>query len=516
MTAVLERYKEFFMVTMVRSSLSSSPYASFEDSLAALREGLAGELITSGSPQFDEARHMVAFTTERHPAAIVRAANEYDVAAAVNFAREHGLPLSVRSGGHSIAHLSVIDGAVVVDLSRMKGVRIDPVARIGRVQAGATSFDLAVPANEHGLALSTGDTQSVGMGGLTTGGGIGFMVRKYGLAIDNLLSARVVLADGSIVTASPIERPDLFWAIRGGGGNVGIVTEFTYRLAPVGTILGGELMLPATREVLRGYLDYAATAPEDLTTIANLVYAPPFPHVPADRVGEMVLSILVVWTGSEEEGNRALAPLRALAEPVADAIGMIPYPQIYKFTEHVAVRHGAAIRQMFAYDLSDDVVDAALDAMKNASSPFSLIQFRGLGGSMAQVDSNETAFAHRDKTFFLAIIAVWLDPSEDRAAHDAWTLALWEKVRHEGSGVYVNFLENEGEERIRQAYPALTYARLAKIKRHYDPDNLFRFNQNIPPRQGQVEGGWIEDSPLAPTGAKRDGAEQLIVSSTAD
>ncbi len=503
------------MVTATRSPLSSSPFASFEDNLASLRAGLAGELITAGVPDFDEARTMVAFSTERRPVAIVRAANEYDVAAAVNFAREHGLPLSVRSGGHSIAHLSVIDGAVVVDLSRMKGVRIDPVARIGRVQAGATSGDLAGPANEHGLALSTGDTQSVGMGGLTTGGGIGFMVRKYGLAIDNLLSARVVLADGSIVTASPIERPDLFWAIRGGGGNVGIITEFTFRLAPVRTILGGELMLPATREVLRGYLDYVATAPDDLTTIANLSYAPPFPHIPADRVGEMVLSILITWTGSEEEGNQALAPLRALAEPVVDAVGIIPYPEIYRFTEHVAVRHGASIRQMFAYDLSDDVVDAALDAMANTSSPFSLIQFRGLGGAMARVDSAETAFAHRDKAFFLAIIAVWLDPSEDRAVHAAWTQALWEKVRHEGAGVYVNFLENEGEERIHQAYPPLTYARLAKIKRYYDPENLFRFNQNVPPRQGPVEGGWIEDSPLAPTGAKRDMVAKNVASAAA-
>ncbi len=452
---------------------------------------------------------MVAFATERHPLAVVRAANEHDVAAAVRFARDQGLPLAVRSGGHSIAHLSVIDGAIVADLSRMKQVRIDPVARIARVQAGATSRDLAVPANEHGLALSTGDTHSVGMGGLTTGGGIGFIVRKYGLAIDNLLSARVVLADGSIVTASPIERPDLFWAIRGGGGNFGIVTEFTYRLAPVGTVLGGELMLPATREVLRGYLDYVATAPDDLTTIANLSYAPPVPHIPADRVGELVLSILVTWTGSEEEGNRVLAPLRALAEPVVDAIGIIPYPEIYRFTEHFAVRHGASIRQMFAYDMSDDVVDAALEAMANASSPFSLIQFRGLGGAMARVDGAETAFAHRDKAYFLAIIAVWLDPSEDRAVHSAWTEALWEKIRHEGSGVYVNFLENEGKERIGEAYPPLTYARLAKIKRYYDPENLFRFNQNVTPRAGSVEGGWIEDSPLPPAGTKRDAAEQL-------
>ena len=226
---------------------------------------------------------------DRRPLAIVRAANAQDVAEAVSFARDHALPLAVRSGGHSLAHHSMIDGAIVVDLSGMKRVSIDPEARIARVQAGATSGDLAGPAHAHGLALSTGDTSSVGMGGLTTGGGIGFMARKYGLAIDNLLSAQVVTADGEIVTASADEHPDLFWAIRGGGGNFGIVTEFKFRLAPVGQILGGDLLLPASREVLRGYLDYAASAPDDLTTIANLMHAPPAPFVPPERVGELVL-----------------------------------------------------------------------------------------------------------------------------------------------------------------------------------------------------------------------------------
>jgi FAD/FMN-containing dehydrogenase len=363
----------------------------------------------------------------------------------------------------------------------MKHVDIDPDARIARVQPGATSGDLAGPANTHGLALTTGDTHSVGMGGLVTGGGIGYMVRKYGLTIDNLLSAQVVTAAGEIVTASPFEHPDLFWAIRGGGGNFGIITEFTFRLAPVSTILGGEILLPATREVVRGYLDYAISAPEELTTIANLILAPPFPFVPEERVGEMVLSIIVSWTGSIEEGEKTLAPLRALGTPVADTVSQIPYPEIYKFTEHYASPHGASIRSMFADELSDDAIDAALDAMRQASSPFSLIQFRGLGGAMARVPTDATAFAHRQRRYFLAIIAVWLDPAEDGNVHRAWTESLWRAVRHEGSGVYVNFLEREGEDRVRDAYPAATYARLAEIKRKYDPENLFRFNQNISP-----------------------------------
>jgi len=361
-------------------------------------------------------------------------------------------------------------------------VSVDPEQRIARVQSGATSGDLAGPAHAHGLALSTGDTHSVGMGGLTTGGGIGFMVRKYGLAIDNLLAAQVVTAAGEIVTASASEHPDLFWAIRGGGGNFGIVTEFMYRLAPVGQILGGELLLPASRKVIRGYLDYMAAAPEDLTTIANLLHAPPAPYVPQERVGELVLSILVCWTGSVADGERALAPLRALATPVADAVSSIPYPKIYQFTAHQAAPHGASIRSMFADTLSDAALDAMLVAMEHASSPFSLVQLRGLGGAMARVDNHTTAFAHRDRRYFVAIIGLWLDAADDPAAHSAWTESLWQTIRREGSGVYVNFLENEGAHRVRDAYPPATFARLVKIKRTYDPQNIFRFNQNIPPQ----------------------------------
>lgn len=419
---------------------------------------------------------------DRYPLAVVRVAAEQDVVAAIRFARANNVQLAIRSGGHSLAHYSVIDDAIIVDFSEYKQVRIDPVARIARVQGGATSNDVAWPANEHGLALTTGDTQSVGIGGLTTGGGIGYMVRKYGLTIDSLLSARVATADGQIVTASAVEHPELFWAIRGGGGNFGIITEFTFRLAPVDKILGGNIVLPASREVIRGYLDYVTAAPEELSTIGNLMHAPPAPFIPEDRVGEMVLEILVVWTGDPEEGERAVAPLRALATPVADTLDVIPYPGIYKFTEHLTLPHAASIRQMFAYEISDDVIDASLDAIRNASSPFSLVHMRGLGGAMSRVDKFATAFSHRDTNYFFAVIAAWLDPAEDGDKHRAWTEELWAKVRGEGSGVYVNFLEKEGPERIKEAYGAVTWERLRAIKAHYDPDNLFHFNQNIPPR----------------------------------
>lgn len=455
--------------------------------LGALRARLLGRLLTPADIEYDAARRVVNFGNTARPLAIVRAADADDVAEAVAFARIHDLPLAVRSGGHSIALYSMIDDALVIDLSLMDHIDLDPTARVARVQPGANSGDLGRLAQPHGLALTTGDTHSVGFGGLTTGGGVGFMVRKYGLTIDNLLAAQVVTAAGEIVTASAEEHPDLFWAIRGGGGNVGIVTEFTFRLAPVAQILGGELLLPATREVIRGYLDYTASAPDDLTTIASLMHAAPFPHVPEDVVGSLVFSVIVCWTGDLEDGEQAVAPLRALGTPLADAVAPMPYADIYRFTAHQAEPHATSIRMMFADDLSDAMIDASLAAMQEASSPFSLVHFRGLGGAMARVPVDATAFAHRQQRYFFSIIGLWLDPAGDAARHQAWTDELWQRVRHEGRGVYVNFLEREGAARVREAYPSATYARLAAVKQRYDPSNLFHFNQNVPPMPLQAD-----------------------------
>ena len=451
------------------------------DPYRALRDRLQGSLLTADDAAYEQARRTISLRSDRRPAAIVQAVCADDVASAVRFAREHGLLLAVRSGGHSLALHSVVDDALVIDLSPMKRVEIDAATQTARVEPGTTSGDLAWPAHEHGLALSTGDTRSVGMGGLTTGGGIGYLVRKHGLTIDSLLSARVVTADGRIVTASPTEHPDLFWAVRGGGGNMGVVVEFTYRLAPVSHILGGALVLPASREVVRGYLDHSLAAPDELSTLAELTKAPPAPFIPPEWVGKPVLMVLAVWSGGLEEGERALAPLRALAEPVADVVSWMPYPSIYDFTAHLAEPHGASIRMMFADDLSDESIDAMLAAAEAGTAPANLVHLRGLGGAFGRVPTDATAFAHRDRRYFVAVIAVWLDASEDPAPHERWTTALWEKVRHEGHGAYVNFLEAEGADRVRDAYPTRTFERLAAVKRRYDPDNLFRLNQNIPP-----------------------------------
>lgn len=466
---------------MISNTLHQSSAAVIEDTFYALGSALHGDLLRPGDIDFDVARKVQDITVDRFPLAIVRAANADDVAAGVAFARDHALPLAVRSGGHSVAGHSMVDGALVIDLAGMKAIIIDPETRLARVGAGVTSGDLAGQAAAYGLALSTGDTASVGMGGLATGGGIGFMVRKYGLTIDSLVAVQVVTAAGEIVTASDDEHPDLFWAIRGGGGNFGIVTEFTFRLASVGQVLGGALALPASRAVLRGYLEFAAAAPDDLTMIANLMYAPPAPFIPQERVGELVLMILVCWTGSVEEGERVLAPLRALVTPVADAVWPMPYPALYQFTAQQSVPQAVAIRAMFTDDLSDAALDATLEAMARGMSPFNVVQLRCLGGAMARVADDTTAFAHRERRYFVSIIAAWMDTAEDASVHQTWVSALWRMIRDEGCGTYVNFLQNEGTNRVHDAYPTATYARLAAVKRHYDPQNLFRLNQNIVP-----------------------------------
>ena len=442
---------------------------------------IAGETVRPGDNTYNEVRQLANFDFDRRPAAIVRAQNANDVAAAVRFARRNDLALAVRSGGHSVAGFSMINDALVIDLSQMRRVLIDPEKRTARVQSGATSGDLAGPAHAYGLALSTGDTSSVGIGGLTLGGGIGWMARKYGLAIDNLLSVELVTAEGALIKASATEHTELFWALRGGGGNFGIVTEFEFQLAPVGSIYGGALVLPATREVIRGFLEYSAQAPEELTNIANIMHAPPAPFVPADRVGELCLMVMVVFSGDAEAGERAVAPLRALAEPIADAVGPMPYPAIYNFTAAAAERHGGAVRSGFAHSFSDESIDAALEAMERATSPISMFQLRVLGGAVSRVGKEETAFGHRDKPIFFAVLGLWLDPEDDGEAHKQWTSALWEELRPSAAGVYVNFVQDEGEGRVRDAYPAGIYDRLANVKGMYDPENVFHFNQNIRP-----------------------------------
>lgn len=460
---------------------NTTPIRNAARTIDELRTRVQGEVILPGDESYETTRHGANLLYNRFPSVIVRASRSEDVAETVTFARANGIPFSVRCGGHSVGGFSVVDGAVLIDLAGMTGVEIDPVRQVAKVQGGARSYDLAIPAHEHGLALSTGDTGTVGLGGLVTGGGVGWFVRKYGIAADRLLSAKLVLADGSVVTASALQNSDLFWAIRGGGGNFGVIVEFEFKLVPVKHVYGGAIILPATREVVRGYLEYSATAPDELTTMATITHAPPAPFIPEDRLGERVLLVLAAWIGDAAEGPEAMAPLRALAEPIADTVETVPYPVMFQYMQFAEAPHGGRVKMMFTNEVPDETIDGWIEAVDNAPSPMAGIHLRGLGGQLARIPADSNAFVHRDKKYFVSVLGLWDETVTDEAPHVAWADETWERMKHLSEGVYVNFIGDEGEARVREAYAKGTYERLAQVKAKYDPDNVFRFNQNVRP-----------------------------------
>jgi FAD binding domain/Berberine and berberine like len=442
----------------------------------ALESRLLGSLVRPGDEAYDEARQVHNVLFDRRPALIVRAADAADVIRAVEFAREHDLRLTVRSGGHSVAGYSTVDAGLVLDLSGMKSVAVDPVKQTAWIQPGAQTSDLVAATQPHGLTLSTGDTASVGIGGLATGGGIGWLARKHGLTIDSMIAAEIVTADGRLITASEQQNPDLFWAIRGGGGNFGVVTGFEFKLQLVGTVLGGALVLPLSAEVLRGYADYAVQARDELTTIATVMAAPPMPIIPVEAHCKPAFIVLFCYAGDLEEGKQALEPLRSLATQIAELIAPMPYPALYQFTEMAARRHPGHVRSGFMRELSDEAIESILDYVQEHPNRNGMVQLRGLGGALGRVPNEATAFAHRDKQIMLGIISVGSPETEW-----PWVRDLWQELQPMTTGVYVNFLDDEGEARVHQAYPGDTYARLAEVKRRYDPTNLFNLNQNVKP-----------------------------------
>jgi FAD/FMN-containing dehydrogenase len=459
-----------------------SPRIAFDTTLDldAFEAELRGSIILPGSPDYDEARQVRSTQYDRRPALIVRAADAGDVARTVNLARESGLQLSIRGGAHSLAGFGTNDGGIVLDLSTMKGLHVDPDAKVAWAQPGLTAREYSMAAAAHGLATPFGDTGSVGISGLTLGGGIGWLVRKHGLAIDALLAVEIVTADGRQLTVSADSHPDLFWAVRGGGGNFGVVTRFQFRLYPVGEILGGALFLPPTREVLRNLLPIAQAAPEELTTISFLMHIPPAPFVPAEQVGKLSLVVMFVWAGHPAEGHAALEPFRQVAMPLVEMVLPMPYPGIYQLVAEAEKRAYGVHRSRFLETIDDEAIEAILGAMAEASSPAAMVQIRILGGAMARVAPDATAFAHRQAPVMLLIITEYEDPATE-PVHAAWTHALHDALAANDAGVYANFLEAEGDERIHSAYPRGTYDRLAEVKRRYDPANLFRLNQNIRP-----------------------------------
>jgi FAD/FMN-containing dehydrogenase len=448
-------------------------------SIPQLRAALKGQVITPDDAGYDKARTIFYGGIDRRPAVIVRVADTGDVMRVVSLARETGLDLAIRSGGHSTAGHSVCEGGIVLDFSAMRALDIDVAKRTAWVEAGMTAGEYTTATNAHGLATGFGDTGSVGIGGITLGGGVGYLTRKHGLTIDSLLAAEIVTADGQLLHVDAENHPDLFWAIRGGGGNFGVVTRFMFQLHPVDAIVGGMLILPATPDAIASFIAEAEAAPEALSTIANVMPAPPMPFVPEQYHGQLIIFAFLVHAGGGEAGERAVAPFRALAAPIADMVRPMRYPEIYP-PDDDSYHPTAVARTMFVETIDRPVAETIHNYLQASNASVRVAQLRVLGGAMARVPADATAFAHRASRIMVNVAAFY-DGSEDRAVREAWVSDFAAALRQDDTGAYVNFLGDEGESRIRQAYPGATWDRLAAIKRRYDPANLFRFNQNIPP-----------------------------------
>jgi FAD/FMN-containing dehydrogenase len=446
--------------------------------LPRLRAAVDGRVITPDDAGYDQARTIFYGGFDRRPAAIVRPADATQVAQVVNLARDGGHELAVRGGGHSNAGHSVSEGGIVLDLSELTAIDVDPQARTAWAQAGLTTGAYTAAAQAHGLVTGFGDTASVGIGGLTLGGGVGYLVRKHGLTIDSLLAAEVVTADGRLLSTDAETHPDLFWAIRGGGGNFGVATRLKFRLHPLDGIVGGMLLLPATAQVLADFMAAAEAAPEELSGIANVLPAPPMPFVPADQHGQLIIMAMLCYAGDAEAGQRALAPFRALVQPIADMLQPMPYAGMFPPEEEF---HPTAVAHTMFMDAVDRrMADTIMEQLRASDAPMRAVQLRVLGGAMTRVPAEATAFAHRHSRI-MANVASFYDGPADRERRQAWVDGAAAALQQGDDGAYVNFLGDEGPERVRRAYPGSTWDRLVTVKRRYDPDNLFRLNQNVPP-----------------------------------
>ena len=444
-----------------------------------LPRDLAGQVLTPEDSDYDAARTVFAAHIDRRPALIARVAGPDDIARVIAHARETGGGLAVRSGGHSPAGHGVSDGGVVIDLSALRSFELDVAGRTAWAGAGLTAGAFTVAAGEHGLATGFGDTGSVGIGGITLAGGIGFLVRKHGLTIDAVLAAEIVTADGRLRRVDAETEPDLFWALRGGGGNFGVVTRLKYRLHPVDTVLGGLFVLPATPEVIAGFVAEAGASPDELSTIAAVMAAPPLPFVPEKLHGSPVLMATMVYAGEVEAGRHAVASFRALAEPVADLLRPMRYPEMYP--DERGPRPAVVARTMFADRLGARAAETILERIGESSAMMAACEVRVLGGAMARVPADAAAFAHRQSRMMINVAAMYDPSTSERSEHTAWVHGLAAELDDGVPGAYAGLLADEGEERVRAAYPGATWDRLAAVKAVYDPDNLFRLNQNIPP-----------------------------------
>jgi FAD/FMN-containing dehydrogenase len=443
---------------------------------------LKGEVLTPDSPLYNDARSIFATHVDRRPTLIARVTGADDVARVISHARDTASELAIRGGGHSPAGHGLSDG-VVIDVSALRSFELDAARRTAWAGAGLTAGAFTAAAGEAGLATGFGDTGSVGIGGITLAGGIGFLVRKHGLTIDNLLAAEIVTADGRLRHVDAQTEPELFWALRGGGGNFGVVTRLQYRLHPVDTVIGGLLVLPATPDVIAGFVAAAEAAPDELSTIATVMLAPPIPFIPEELHGSPVLMAKMVYAGDQKDGQRVLAAFRALAEPIADFLQPMPYAEMFPEEPYGPLER--ATRIMFARRLDARAAATILEHLGRSSAMVAACELRVLGGAMARVPADATAFAHRQSRIMFNVAAIY-DPSTSRRVEQVeWVAGLSAALDDGDRGAYAGFLADEGEERVRAAYPGATWERLTAAKATYDPENLFRLNQNIPPMSGR-------------------------------
>jgi FAD/FMN-containing dehydrogenase len=442
-----------------------------------------GELLEPTSPGYDTARRIWNGAADRRPACIARCTGTADVVAAVHLAREHDLEIAVRGGGHNVAGTATCDDGIVIDLSAMRAVSVDPAGRTAWVQGGALWGDVDHETQAHGLATTGGIIGHTGVAGLTLGGGIGFLMRKHGLAVDNLIAAEVVTADGSVVRASAHEHPDLFWALRGGGGNFGVVTAFQFALHPVGpTVMAGPVFWAAddTADVLRFYRDFAAAAPDELGTVVRFGTVPPLPAIPTDLHWRPAIAVVACYAGAVDDGERAVRDLRAFKTPLVDLLAPAPYAAFQGALDDT-VPHGWHYywKATSLAGLTDDVIAVIADHAYQAGSPRSYAAMFHMGGAVARVPHTATAYPGRDVAHNLIIDAVWL-PGEQGEAEAAWARRFAEALApHRAGAVYVNFLDADDD--AGQAYGEQLHARLAAVKATYDPDNTFHHNKNIKP-----------------------------------
>ena len=448
-----------------------------------LKDQVRGPAITPGDERYEAARRVYNAIIDKRPRVIVQAADVADVKAAVTFAREGALAIAVRGGGHSVPGFGTGDDAVVIDLSRMRGVTVDPKKRTARAEGGATWGDFNNATHAHGLATTGGIISTTGVAGLTLGGGIGYLARGFGLSCDNLLSAEVVTADGRQLTASEHEHADLFWALRGGGGNFGVLTSLEFRVHPVKDIYGGPMFfeIADAAAVLRFYREFIADAPEQFGGFPAWQIAPPLPFIPEKRRGEPFLAFVACWAGPIEDGERALKALHDVAPVVAEHVGPMPYPALNSaFDALVPSGLQHYWKANFVKELTDDAIEAHLLHGPKVPVVNSTVHIYPINGAVHRVASEATAFAYRDANFATVIAGMWPDPAEN-AANTKWVRDYYDATApHSEAGGYVNFMAGDDQDRIKANYRG-NYQRLVEVKRAYDPDNLFRLNQNIKP-----------------------------------